>query len=99
MADEVVYPTELDTGPERRTGFWRALKDMLYGLFFHDHVIEVYRMKAYVETLYLFVTMGDILGFPILSPYYSLRVLPHVLPDLDRWRRFVFREKDITDFA
>lgn len=99
MAEKAVYPTELDPRPGQRTGIWRALRDILYGLFFHDHVIEVYRRRAYVEALYLLVTLGDILGFPILSPYYSLQVLPHVLPKLEQWKRFVFREKDITDFA
>lgn len=32
---------------------------------------------------------------PVLPPYYSLRVLPFAVPNIDAWKRRVFRERDI----
>jgi hypothetical protein len=34
---------------------------------------------------------------PILPPYYSLRLLPYIVPSIDAWRRSMLRERDITD--
>ena len=37
------------------------------------------------------------LGVPILPPYYSLRLLPYVVPQISTWKRRMLREKDLTD--
>ncbi len=47
--------------------------------------------------LFTLVTFGDLLGVPILPPFYSLRILPYVLPALDSWKRRMLREKDLTE--
>jgi hypothetical protein len=41
--------------------------------------------------------MGDLLGVPILPPYYSLRILPYVVPMVAPWKRKMLQERDITD--
>lgn len=42
--------------------------------------------------------MGDLLGVPILPPYYSLRLLPwYVVPQIATWKRRMLREKDVAD--
>ena len=46
---------------------------------------------------FILITMGDLLGIPILPPYYSLRLLPHVTPQVTSWKRRMLRERDITD--
>lgn len=38
-----------------------------------------------------------LLGVPILPPYYSLRLLPFVVPLINNWRRRMLRERDLTD--
>jgi hypothetical protein len=43
------------------------------------------------------MTMGDLLGIPILPPYYSLRLLPYVTPQISGWKRRMLRERDVTD--
>jgi hypothetical protein len=43
------------------------------------------------------VSFGDLLGVPILPPYYTLRLLPYVVPQINAWRRRMLREKDLTD--
>jgi hypothetical protein len=37
------------------------------------------------------------LGVPILPPYYSLRLLPHVVPQITTWKRRMLREKDFVE--
>ena len=46
---------------------------------------------------FILITMGDMLGVPILPPYYSLRLLPYVVPQISTWKRRMLREKDLTD--
>ena len=38
-----------------------------------------------------------LLGIPILPPYYSLRILPYVVPQISTWKRRMLRERDLTD--
>ncbi len=47
--------------------------------------------------LFTLVTFGDLLGVPLLPSFYSLRVLPYVLPGLVSWKRRMLREKDLTE--
>lgn len=43
------------------------------------------------------ITFGDMLGLPIIPPYYSLRVLPYVIPSVATWKRRVLREREIFE--
>ncbi len=43
------------------------------------------------------ITFGDMLGLPIIPPYYSLRVLPYVVPNVKTWKRRVLREREIFE--
>jgi len=47
--------------------------------------------------LFILITMGDLLGIPILPPYYSLRLPPYVVPQIATWKRRILREKDVAD--
>jgi hypothetical protein len=38
---------------------------------------------------------GDMLGVPILPPYYGLRLIPHVVPQIETWKRRVLREREL----
>jgi hypothetical protein len=50
-----------------------------------------------METLFMLATIGDMIGAPIMPPYYSLRLLPYVVPEIAAWKRRVLREKEFTD--
>ena len=43
------------------------------------------------------MVFGDLLGVPILPPYYALRLLPYAVPRINRWKRSLLRERDWTD--
>jgi len=75
----------------------RALRQMLYGMTIHDWVRDLQKERGQLERLFVLVVFGEFLGIPILPPYYTLRLLPYVVPSLENWRRSVLRERDLTD--
>jgi hypothetical protein len=54
-------------------------------------------MRASLESLFLLVTMGDLLGVPVMPPYYSLRLLPYAVPQIQGWKRRLLRERELGD--
>lgn len=77
----------------------RFAREMLYGMTTFDWVRSVRRERAEVERLFVLVTFGELLGLPILPPYYVLRLMPYVVPALNRWKRSLLRERDWTDLT
>lgn len=47
----------------------------------------------------MLVVFGDLAGLPIMPPYYSMRLLPYIIPLVKTWKRGIFRERDLTDIA
>ena len=82
---------------EKKGGFLRALKEFVYGMAAHDTTRLALKTRASMEHLFILITIGDLLGVPILPPYYSLRLLPYVVPQISTWKRRMLREKDLTD--
>jgi hypothetical protein len=72
-------------------------KDVVYGMSSHEMTRHAVRTRASMEHLFILITMGDLLGIPILPPYYSLRLLPYVTPQISSWKRRMLRERDVTD--
>ncbi len=83
--------------PEEKKGILSNLKEVLYGMAQHDMSRYALRTRASMEHLFILITMGDMLGIPILPPYYSLRLLPYVVPQISTWKRRLLREKDVSD--
>jgi hypothetical protein len=78
-------------------GLWQNFQQVIYGMAAHDMSRAALRTRASMEHLFILITMGDLLGIPILPPYYSLRLLPYVVPQIATWKRRMLREKDISD--
>ena len=76
---------------------WRGFRETIYGMSAHDMTRAALRTRASMEHLFILITMGDLLGIPILPPYYSLRLLPYVVPQVATWKRRMLREKDVSD--
>lgn len=83
--------------PEEKKSFLQNFKEIIYGMAQHDMSRYALRTRASMEHLFILITMGDLLGIPILPPYYSLRLLPYVVPQVSTWKRRMLREKDLTD--
>lgn len=77
--------------------FFDNVKEVIYGMASHDMSRYAVRTRASMEHLFILITMGDLIGVPILPPYYSLRLLPYVVPNIATWKRRMLREKDISD--
>lgn len=82
---------------EKKLGFWDNVKSILYGMAGHDMARYALKTRGSMEHLFILITMGDLLGIPILPPYYNLRLLPYVVPQISTWKRRMLREKDLTD--
>jgi len=80
-----------------KKSLWQAIRETVYGMAAHDMSRAALRTRASMEHLFILITMGDLLGIPILPPYYSLRLLPYVVPQIATWKRRMLREKDVAD--
>jgi hypothetical protein len=80
-----------------RGGFREALRDFVYGMGGFEFVRHAMETRAALESLFMVVTVGDLIGLPVLPPYYSLRLLPFVVPDVETWKRRVLREREPTE--
>jgi len=83
----------------RLKGSQKVVGEILYGLLLHETVLTMKKERGHLDNLFMLVIFGDLVGLPLLPPYYSLRLLPHIFPSLESWKRRVLREKDLTDFV
>ena len=90
-------PEEKKAPKKEKRSFLDNLKEIMYGMAAHDMSRYAVRTRASMEHLFILITMGDLIGVPILPPYYSLRLLPYVVPNIATWKRRMLREKDISD--
>jgi hypothetical protein len=73
--------------------------EVLYGMTIFDWTRGLRQQRGEIEKLFVLITFGDIVGLPILPPYYTLRLLPYIVPTINRWKRSLLRERDLTDLA
>jgi len=77
---------------------WRkALSEFLFGMLGKEFSAHAMEMRSGMENLFMLATCGDMIGVPVLPPYYSLRLLPYVVPQIATWKRRVLREREFTD--
>jgi len=82
---------------EKKGGFLNSVKEFIYGMTLHDSPRFALKTRSHMEHLFILVTVGDLVGVPLLPPCYSLRLLPYVVPQIANWKRRMLREKDLTD--
>jgi len=74
-----------------------GLGEVLFGMALHDMVRANLKQRGSLEHLFILITFGDMVGVPILPPYYCMRLLPFVVPEINGWRRRLMRERDYLD--
>ncbi len=74
-----------------------AVREFLYGLTGFEFARHAMETRAALETIFMVTTMGDMIGVPVIPPYYSLRLLPFLVPDVSTWRRRVLRDREFTE--
>jgi hypothetical protein len=77
----------------------RAFADILYGATIYEMVRDLHKERSHFEHLFILIVFGDFLGIPVLPPYYTLRLLPFVVPNITGWKRSMLRERDLTDLC
>ena len=77
----------------------KALREFMYGMTVHELHVEFQKEKTHLDHLFMLIVFGDLVGLPLLPPYYSMRLLPYIIPTMNMWKRSILREKDLTDLA
>jgi hypothetical protein len=78
---------------------FKAIGDFIYGATIYEMVRDLNKERSHLEHLFILIVFGDFLGIPILPPYYTLRLLPYVAPNITGWKRSLLRERDLTDLC
>ncbi len=78
---------------ERLRRFRKMLGEVFYGATGYEFERQAQHVRADLENLFVFMVMGDIIGVPIMPPYYSLRLVPYLAEFVPIWRRRVLRER------
>jgi hypothetical protein len=79
---------------------WRKwFRGFIYGMALYDGVVMFRKQRGDLEHLFVLIVFGDIVGVPIIPPYYTLRLLPYIIPAVRNWKHRMLREKDLTDLA
>ena len=79
--------------------FVHALGEIVYGMSVYEMVRDLNKERGMIERLFILVVFGDVMGVPLLPPYYALRLLPYVVPNIESWRYSLLRERDLTDLC
>jgi hypothetical protein len=82
---------------DRLSGRWEAVKQFIYGMTGHEFARHALEMRHELEAIFMVVTMGDLIGVPILPPIYSLRLLPYVVPEVATWKRHMAKRREFWE--
>ncbi len=81
----------------RKKDFLKAVREFMFGMVGMELAEHALEMRASVESLFMLATVGDMIGVPVLPPFYSMRLLPYLVPHINTWKRRVLREREFTD--
>jgi hypothetical protein len=87
----------MEARPFERHGLRKAVRDFFYGVTGLEFERQALEMRGALETVFLALTLGDMLGLPVLPPIYALRVLPYAVPHIATWKRRALREREFSD--
>ena len=75
----------------------RTVRDFFYGMIGFEFEQQARESRGELETAFMLLTMGDMLGVPVMPPLYALRILPYATPMIEGWKRRIMRERDLSD--
>lgn len=82
---------------QEKSSLWKGIREFLYGMLGMEFASHALEMRASLENLFMLGTVGEMIGVPILPPYYSLRLLPYMVPQVETWKRRVLRQREFSD--
>ena len=75
----------------------QAVSRFMYGMTGYEFARHAVEMRHQMEAVFMVVTMGDLIGVPVLPPVYSLRLVPYVVPEIATWKRHMARRRDFWE--
>ena len=78
-------------------GTFQKIREFFYGMYVYEFELQALEMRGELESAFMLITLGDMLGVPVMPPIYSMRILPYVVPNIANWKRRVLRERDLSD--
>jgi len=75
----------------------KTLNEFFYGMTVFELHKELMKEKGNLNNFLLLIVFGDLIGLPIFPPFYAMRIFPYTIPHLEKWKRQLLREKDLTD--
>ncbi len=80
-----------------RRGLRDVFAEFVFGMTGYEFARHALQTRAAMENLFLLVVVGDMIGVPVIPPFYSLGLLPYVVPSIEGWKRRVLRERELAD--
>ncbi len=77
--------------------FSSAMRDFIYGMTGFEFVMQARELRGSLESVFMAITLGDLMGIPVIPPIFALRILPYVVPNIEAWKRRFAREREISD--
>ncbi|MFX0055527.1 MAG: hypothetical protein ACFFAD_11430 [Candidatus Hermodarchaeota archaeon] len=68
-------------------GVWESQKASLAG--------PLIKTKVHLDDAMMLVILGELLGYPFQSTFYSRLFFVHLLEELTPWKRRLLREQDV----
>jgi hypothetical protein len=90
-------PSDRGAVPTDTSAWKRALRQFVYGVTGYEIAQQAVELRASMESMFMLVSFGDMIGLPILPPYYGLRLLPYVVPSIQTWKKRLLRERELGD--
>ena len=75
----------------------KAIREILFGFFLYALYQEVLHTKAKYDDMFYALLMAEFLGFPMTTNYYTIRLLPYVVGELENMRKKLLREVDLLE--
>ena len=75
----------------------KTLREIMYGFTIHELDMEIRKERGGIDDLFMLVVFGDLVGLPLLPPYYSIRLVPYIIPSFNNWKRRILKERDLTE--
>lgn len=79
------------------TSFFQKVKLFFYGAFLFELEMHLRKTKSAYEKIFMLLLYADMLGVPVISNYYSFRLLPYILNQLEPWKKEILKEFDILE--
>ncbi len=81
----------------RLVGLREAVSKFVYGMTGYEFARHAVEMRHEMEAVFMVVTMGDLVGVPVLPPIYSLRLLPYTVREIATWKRHLARRREFWE--